>query len=655
MSVINWRNKRFLNDGELLEAAENACYELENLPLDNDMVTEEEDSDDDEKTAYQIPHNDYNPDLFTSDPVPGPSSAPSNDENGEEVGQNEQNKEKSKDDSDEDVTRSDKRKVPKNSNKSKKDQKCKVSNKDQRSKTRLIDRKWRKRSHDTAIPDYTLPEGPVEAHFHECITYTDYFLTMLGPATIDDIVYQTNLYATQRNKNLNLKKEELLAFFGINFFMGYHSLPSYKNYWSADEDFDTSIVRRTMSRNRFEMMLSNLHLNDNTTIPRDNKDKIYKIRPFVINMKTQFDLLHHGTRELAVDESIILFKGRSSLKQYNPKKPIKRGYKLWCIADQHGYIKDFDVYQGKDEVAEEKFGNYGLGERVVLSLTEKYWNQNRKIYFDNYFTTVGLLERLKAENTLACGTIRGNRVGLPTGIQDDKNMSRGQFDYRVSSLDISYFKWYDNKPVHLLSNFHGSKATEVSRLKKDGKRENIASPEIIPDYNHYMGGVDQADRLRQAYCVDRRSKKWWHRLFFGILDIAFVNSYVVYKCLNKEERISLLDFRRGVAKGLMIRGLTKARLTPKRASSNSPRSSPRSTPVRSLPKRRKYNYSVANDVRLGNLGSHWPIFEKERKRCEQCSSMGVESRPHSKCSSCNVTLCVNEKKNCFSQYHGIIE
>jgi hypothetical protein len=91
---------------------------------------------------------------------------------------------------------------------------------------------------------------------------------MLGPSTIDDIVYQTNLYATQRNKNLNLKKE-LLAFIGIIFFMGCHSLPSYKNYWSADEDFDTSIVRRTMLRNRFEMVLSNLHLNDNTTIPRE--------------------------------------------------------------------------------------------------------------------------------------------------------------------------------------------------------------------------------------------------------------------------------------------------------------------------------------------------------------------------------------------------
>jgi hypothetical protein len=46
---------------------------------------------------------------------------------------------------------------------------------------------------------------------------------------------------------------------------------------------------------------------------------------------------------MAVDESIIVFKGRSVLKQYNPMKPIKRGYKLWCLADQWGYVKSFDI------------------------------------------------------------------------------------------------------------------------------------------------------------------------------------------------------------------------------------------------------------------------------------------------------------------------
>lgn len=31
----------------------------------------------------------------------------------------------------------------------------------------------------------------------------------------------------------------------------------------------------------------------------------------------------------AVDEAIVPFKGQFSLKQYMPKKPVKRGFKVW--------------------------------------------------------------------------------------------------------------------------------------------------------------------------------------------------------------------------------------------------------------------------------------------------------------------------------------
>ena len=34
-----------------------------------------------------------------------------------------------------------------------------------------------------------------------------------------------------------------------------------------------------------------------------------------------------------VDEAMIKFKGRSKIKQYLPKKPIKRGIKVWILAD----------------------------------------------------------------------------------------------------------------------------------------------------------------------------------------------------------------------------------------------------------------------------------------------------------------------------------
>jgi hypothetical protein len=64
--------------------------------------------------------------------------------------------------------------------------------------------------------------------------------------------------------------------------------------------------------------------------------------------------------------------------------------------------------------------------------------------------------------------------------------------------------------------------------------------------------VDQADRLRAVYGVDGRPKKWWRRLFWGILDMAFVNSYVIFSDIR--EKMSLLEYRRSVAMGLKKKG-----------------------------------------------------------------------------------------------------
>ena len=46
---------------------------------------------------------------------------------------------------------------------------------------------------------------------------------------------------------------------------------------------------------------------------------------------------------------MIPFKGRSSLKQYIPNKPTKRGIKVWVMADaSNGYVRSaLKVYVGK--------------------------------------------------------------------------------------------------------------------------------------------------------------------------------------------------------------------------------------------------------------------------------------------------------------------
>ena len=484
-------------------------------------------------------------------------------------------------------------------------------------------------------------------HFDTCQTPGDYFLQYFDSAMRQNIVYQTNLYSNQKRKNFTpLTERELLGFVGINFVMGYHKLPSWTDYWKLDRDLAVPLVAETMPRNRFAKVLSNLHINDNSSIPPGNKDKLFKIRPLITSMNENYAKLYNVSPKVSIDESMILFKGRSTLKQYNPKKPIKRGYKLWMRADMDGYISKFDIYQGKS-VTQDVEGvpnKFGLGERVIYNLTADLKNKNHQVFCDNYFSSVPLMEYLKDNGIMACGTIRSDRKGLPKGMKADKDLGRGEHDFRISDTGIGYYKWMDNKAVHMVSNFHGSEVSFVYRTQKDGSKKEFSCPTVVKNYNQDMGGVDKADMLCSIHGLGRKSKKWWHRIFFGILDRTLVNASISYMKLERKS-ISILDFRRSVAQEL----LTIARIPKVGRPSSTPK------PLKNR-KRRSTEYSVERGCRLQNRGAHWVVYDKkQRGRCEVCSKKKIESRPHSQCSVCMVFLCCNENKNCFLEYHEVEE
>nr|XP_022913022.1 piggyBac transposable element-derived protein 3-like [Onthophagus taurus] len=272
MSKANtsWYLNKVLTDEEFLVEAAKVCVELENLPLDNSEQTDIEDEEDDI--------------VITS----ASEISMLEDEEVEQLtNQNEE--------SDTDVVEI-RGKGPEKKNKAE------------------IDRKWRKREKKTEIPGYDYPEEIIGDTFATCNNPTDYFLTLMSNC-VKEITFQSNLNVTQRNKTLNLKEEELLCFIGKNFLMGYHSLPSYELFWSNAEDLGVPLVVRTMTRNKFQEILSYLHVNDNSIIPKNNTDKLYKIRLNFKTLNRQLCRYYHGTSQLVVDESMIIFKGRSSVKQ----------------------------------------------------------------------------------------------------------------------------------------------------------------------------------------------------------------------------------------------------------------------------------------------------------------------------------------------------
>ena len=65
------------------------------------------------------------------------------------------------------------------------------------------------------------------------------------------------------------------------------------------------------------------------------------------------------------------FAGRSSMKQYMPLKPTKRGFKVWVRADAiTGYFCDFDVYVGRP--SDGGSTQVGLGRGWYFSFADHY-------------------------------------------------------------------------------------------------------------------------------------------------------------------------------------------------------------------------------------------------------------------------------------------
>lgn len=103
----------------------------------------------------------------------------------------------------------------------------------------------------------------------------------------------------------------------------------YKIDQSTDPYMNVLPVSQVMTSKRYKKIIENLHLNNNSNaVPKGQQgyDKLYKVRPLIEKLNQSFQSHYIHSSYLSVDESMILFKGRSSIKQYMPLKPIKRGY-----------------------------------------------------------------------------------------------------------------------------------------------------------------------------------------------------------------------------------------------------------------------------------------------------------------------------------------
>ena len=270
---------------------------------------------------------------------------------------------------------------------------------------------------------------------------------------------------------------------------------------------------------------------------------------------------------VAVDERMVKSKHRSAIRQYIKNNPTKWRIKLWVIADSaNGYTYDFDVYAGKN--AGQEVSPNGLGYDVVMRLVSSLMNQGYHLYFDNYYTSVQLVQDLFKMEIPACGTASENRRGFPQSMKNGKQWAkgkeRGSMRWEREGVYLA-LQWLDNRPVTMLSTIDSANSfVLVDRKEQVNKWCNIKlkQPQAIHSYNQFMNGVDRSDQMLAQNSTLRKCLRWWKTLFFHMIDIALVNSCILFQFhraqhpeveeLMQPSRYSTSDFQEELMINCMI-------------------------------------------------------------------------------------------------------
>ena len=91
------------------------------------------------------------------------------------------------------------------------------------------------------------------------------------------------------------------------------------------------------------------------------------------------------------------------------EKPVRFGFKLWCLCSYDGYMVHAEPYCGSS--TDLPNAGYGQGGDIVLGLVGKCkLRAGHEISFDNLFTGLPLLDQLSAIGIGGTGTVWENRI-----------------------------------------------------------------------------------------------------------------------------------------------------------------------------------------------------------------------------------------------------
>lgn len=411
--------------------------------------------------------------------------------------------------------------------------------------------------------------------------------------------------------------EEIRAFIGLLYLQGIFKSnhENLRSLWATDGT-GRDIFHCTMTLARFNFLLSTLRFDDEAT--RAERRAITKLAP----IKDLFEEFVQRSRKnyipgefLTVDEMLVAFRGRCGFRMYMPNKPAKYGIKLQILADSKThYMCNAEVYLGRDNGPVQQSAFLQPTQVVLRLITSLPKKSNRNITGDNWYSSVELVNELLKNNLTYVGTMKKkkNKRQIPPEFQASRSRpeSSSLFGFQSKTTMVSHVP-KKGKSVILISSMHHDAKIDKNTLK----------PDIILFYNDTKSGVDALDQKCVHFSTSRRTRRWPMVLFFQMLNIAGVNSRVLYQCSPKGTEIERYSFLKKLGMAL-CKDYMEIRMNNKYI-------------------RRQLRESIA--LRLGTSlpVDPTPVPEQsrsKRKRCAFCPAK-KDRKTSASCKKCNKPIC----------------